>query len=659
MCLKWGCILNENGENMAGLNKESIKRQKRDRRNAILILICLILLCSPWIAEMLNSLLYGLLTDFGHFKFNFNYIECFKMLISNPIRIFMIGSFLIIIICIFTMSLSISNPTVVNARTIKIAKGIEIPAPAGNGECGTDWFMTEEKKRETFEVCHYSPKKGFENLKKDAGIVIDYKKSGERETIKYLTKEVHTIIFGTTGIGKSRRLLLTSVWLDICAGVNVCLTDIKGDIYAYTTEFAKRNGYKQIVYDLRDPEKGMHYNYMEEIVQLLEKGDISEATDRTWDMVSTLVGEAKGEKLWTNGEAATIAAIILLVAQDAPKDCRNLTNVYYFLQHMCKPDEEGDMPISRYLEKLPESHPARGAFAAAEMAHVRTRSSFFTSAIATLRLFTGYSIAEMSSCSDYNFDYFDEQKTIVYIILPDEKQTRYELCTLYIDQLYVKLLQIAKEKGGSLDRKFIFKWDEFGNCPTVALMGGKMSAARSRNIFFELYIQDYQQLENKYKGEYKNIKSNAALKIYLRSGDNDSLEDLSKGCGTYTIEKGNASTSASEGKGTNISFSSGSALESRRLLFPTEIKRIQPPDALVLLDGEPAAIVNLPDISEWHANCELGLGDKEFNKNLQREVHRNRQFRQPESPKLWDVWREYEIFPEPEYLEDEKVSFLN
>lgn len=145
----------------------------------------------------------------------------------------------------------------------------------------------------------------------------------------------------------------------------------------------------------------------------------------------------------------------------------------------------------------------------------------------------------------------------------------------------------------------------------------------------------------------------------MRSGDNDSLEDLSKSCGTYTIEKGSASTSAGEGRGNSISFSSSSALESRRLLFPTEIKRIQPPDALALLDGEPAAIVNLPDISEWYANKELGLGDREFNKNLQKEVHESRRARKAEPPELWGIWKEYEVFPEPEYLDNEKVSLFS
>ncbi|MFR5450661.1 MAG: hypothetical protein ACLTIG_04510 [Roseburia hominis] len=72
-----------------------------------------------------------------------------------------------------------------------------------------------------------------------------------------------------------------------------------------------------------------------------------------------------------------LQSAILIIAQDAPEGYKNLTNVYYFLAYMCEPDREtGEMPITRYLEKLPESHPARGAFQVAQIAPFRTRSSF-------------------------------------------------------------------------------------------------------------------------------------------------------------------------------------------------------------------------------------------------------------------------------------------
>lgn len=643
---------------MATLNNEEIKKKKKRRRNAVIMLVLLILVFSPWIAEALDGGLRGIF-NYGKFDFDFNYIKCLKELLVQKNRIVMVGGVLLFAVGFFIMNLSIANPTITSGKTVEVAKGIKIPVPAGNGEYGSDWFMSEEEKKKVFETCEYSPEKGFSFLSKEAGLIVDFCKKNGKEVIKYLAREAHAIILGITGQGKTRRLLLTSTWLDICAGINLCITDVKGEIYAYTSPFAKKMGYKEIVIDFREPEKGMHHNYLTDIIKFLKEGNIPEATDRTWDLVSSLVGEPKGEKLWNNGECAAIAAAILIVAQDAPEDCKNLTNVCYFLQYMCKMDEMGIMPITLYLKKLPEAHPARGAFGSAEIAPSRTRSSFFTSALSTLRLFTGYNIAEMTRFSDYDMEEIDEQKTIIYLIIPDEKRTRYELATLYIDQLYVKLLDIAKKKGGSLDRKFIFRWDEFGNCPKVAMMGGKMSAGRGRNIFFELYIQDYQQLEENYKEEAENIKANARLKMYLGSDNDTTLKSLSTACGNYTIETGSASASASEGHGSSINYSANANLIGRPVLYPKEVEKIEPPEALAFYTGKDVAVVNIPDISQWYCNQELGLGDKEFNRKLYQKIHESRESRSVGEPKLWGIWNKYRMIPEPEHPEaDKKVSFL-
>ena len=127
------------------------------------------------------------------------------------------------------------------------------------------------------------------------------------------------------------------------------INDPKGELYAYTSPFAKDNGYQVVAIDFRNPNKGTHYNYMEEIISAIDSGNVAEAVDLTWDLVSVLVGDLKGEPIWHNGECATIAASILIVATEAPKEYRNLTNVYYFLANMAKPDPFGEMPITRYL----------------------------------------------------------------------------------------------------------------------------------------------------------------------------------------------------------------------------------------------------------------------------------------------------------------------
>ena len=51
--------------------------------------------------------------------------------------------------------------------------------------------------------------------------------------------------------------------------------------------------------------------------------------------------------------------------------------------------------------------------------------------------------------------------------------------------------------------------DELGNFPTIPVLGAMYSAGRSRGIRVNGVIQDYQQLESKYKDSWRNIKSNA------------------------------------------------------------------------------------------------------------------------------------------------------
>ena len=57
----------------------------------------------------------------------------------------------------------------------------------------------------------------------------------------------------------------------------------------------------------------------------------------------------------------------------------------------------GQMLLNEYLNNLDDDHPAKGVFAMAQIAASKTRSSFFTSALGTLRLFTNPNIAAMTS----------------------------------------------------------------------------------------------------------------------------------------------------------------------------------------------------------------------------------------------------------------------
>ncbi len=89
---------------------------------------------------------------------------------------------------------------------------------------------------------------------------------------------------------------------------------------------------------------------------------------------------------------------------------------------MCKPIGK-TIPIVEHVKVLPDNHPAKPLVAISEIAPERTRGSFYTSALTTLKLFTSSYINAMTMASDYNPKDLGRKKTALFMVLPDERTT--------------------------------------------------------------------------------------------------------------------------------------------------------------------------------------------------------------------------------------------
>lgn len=650
---------------MATLSKTKQKKLKKVRVMIFIITLLLDFIFSPylsvWLTLTLKNRTVAGISYFNSLKYFFTGKD------SHSFFIILQG---ILFLC-FLYFFNESNSKVVDTETIKITEQISIPVAVGNGQHGSSRFMKEEEKEEIYDVFSYSGKKKeikefFEVRQQKGGLVIQMTKDRKRqsENIMFIAEDFHTLVIGATRSGKTRRMILESIWLSILAGESMVISDPKGELFYYTKDFAEENGFEVIDFDLRKPKKSKHYNFMKQILDALEEGDVSQAIDYTWDLVSIFVGEPKGEPLWTNGESAAIAAAILIIALDAPKEFRNLTNVYYFLAFMCetKTDEEMNetMLINDYLDQLEDTHPAKGVFAMARIAPGKTRGSFFSSALGTLKHFTNWNIAELTEKSDYELSSIGTKKTVVYLIIPDEKKTLYSLVSIKIKQIYTTLVKIADENGGRLPIDVNMFLDEFGNFPTIPDFDTMLSVGAGRGIRFNIVLQDYQQLEKRYKNESETIKGNCMTTLYLKSPTLKTLEELSKRTGNYTVEVASVSNSISEKTALklDVSHSNNANMAQRNLLTPEEVSRIKAPFALCLTAGEYPAIMNSPDLSEYRANRELELGGKKHNQKLIMERERRREERKIGEPRLWGIWKEFqnqEIEEEYDYEEDEEI----
>ena len=492
-------------------------------------------------------------------------------------------------------------------------------------------------------------KKGDDKTKiiEKGGIVIGMKKEGDKEKIHYIKDDVHTLVVGATRSGKSRCLVIPSICSIGLSGESMVISDPKGELFQYTNKYLKSLGYEVICLDYKNPQKSSKYNLLQPVINAVKENDMEKAESLAWDITNILVGDGvSNEKIWENGEKSVIAVAILSVVLNniedyskANPEYQNLTNVYWFIAEMNKKIED-KYPIELYIKDLPQNHPARALLSISEIAPSRTRGSFFTSALTTLRLFTSKSIYNITNSSDFNLEDIGRKKQAVFFILPDEKTTYYQIASLVLSELYEILVRQADERGGRLENRVNFILDEFGNFVKISDFTSKLTVAGGRGMRFNLFLQSFEQLDKKYgKEESHIIKSNCQNWVYLQADDEETLQSICNKLGKYTTSA--YQLSSNHAKHTNPSSSHSLSLVSRELLTTDEIRRIKRPYQLVISRSYPCMSVAY-DLSKWNFNTMCGLGDEENNRKIRQKRENERaEHKNTDDIKLWGIWDEY------------------
>lgn len=586
-----------------------------------IILPPLALLVHAYVSAWLGMLLTKQSGDVD-FKF------CFSYLVNNKEP-------LVLFFCLCLLSVLIPIAIRQNRRSYRfhlhsLTPEIATPIPAGEKQHGSARFMHEKEKEKYFIG--------------GAGVVIGKGNHRKKECIYTVSEDVHTLCIGATRSGKSRRVVLETIGVLAEAGESMMISDPKGELCAYTGEYLKMQGYEVLIIDFKNPRKSTRYNFLQPVIDAVKENDLAKAVEQAWDLTAVLVGKSRGERIWTDGEASVIASAILSVVYDNKDPCnqiyQNLTNVYYFIAEMTK-DINGRIPMESYTASLPDTHPAKGLLAISEVAPKRTRASFYTSALTTLRLFTSPLIYQMSKESEFNPADIGKRKTAVFLMLPDERTAYYPLASLIVSQCYAALIKHADERGGRLHIGVNFILDEFSNFAAIPDFAAKLTVGGGRGIRFALFVQSLSQLNEKYGCDVARIiRGNCEIWIYLQANDLETLEEISKKLGRYTVNTHSAGLSTSR-------YSSGSQSENislmgRELLTVSEVKAVKEPYAIILSKHAPA-LMHLPDLNEYSFNRVFGMGDIEHNRILKkrREEERSNRDDTDNEIALWNIWKYY------------------
>lgn len=536
------------------------------------------------------------------------------------------------------------------SKLVEVTPDIYIPAPAGQGQYGNARFLRENEYEQTFKS-FFIPKailkRNIKEFQTDSGgFVLGKKDTPKGEIVYYLEDDLHVLAIGNTGASKTRSHVLQTIGMIGLSGESILCTDVKGEISDYTKPFLESLNYVVKIINYSEPEYSDHSNDLQVIIDHVDEDNIPAAIDATWDLTAQLVGEPKGERIWNDGEASIIAASVMAVVYDnrhgENRKYQNLPNVFYFLINMCKPVTVGQkqiLPLSIYVNSLPDSHPSKGLLGVSDIAPSRTRGSFYTAAVMTLKLFTNPYIANMSSSSDFDFADLGRKKMAVFIVLPDDRKTYHPLATLMLTRANTILSKEADKNGGRLVNRVNFVEEEIGNFSKIADIDTMLSMSRSKGIRHYMFIQSFAQFEKIYEkvGE-KIIRDNCSVTVYLKTGSEDTLKEISDSLHDYTIQSYSTNSNSNSTSTTIKSTGSSISLQGRKLLLPDEVKQIQRPYSLVITETHPA-IMYAPDLSKWYFNKLFGMGSKKHNQKL-RMQRRSMRVKHDISPEieLWGIW---------------------
>ena len=544
---------------------------------------------------------------------------------SGVTTLLIVGSIMLAVLGLIPLLSYIYNLNHIKSKTV------------GDGQHGTARWATKTEIKKTYRHVPFTPDKWREQAKdgkeptmsvlkkrnlfsrKPAvvqeeplpqGIVVGCKGRKGKTVAMVDTGDVHALMIGAAGVGKTAYWLYPCIEYACASGISFLTTDTKGDVMRNYGNIAKDYGYNVSVIDLRNPTRSNGNNLLHLVNKYMDKYKAEP---------HKLVYKAKAEKyakiisktiILSGMDAASfgqnayfydaaegvLTATILLVAEFCEPEERHIVSVFKLIQELLSPTgQKGKNKFQRLMDLLPNDHKAKWFAGSALNTSEQSMASVMSTALSRLNAFLDSELEQLL-CFDTEIDAekFCNEKSAIFIIMPEENPNTFFMISLVIQQLYREILAVADEMGGKLKNRCIFFCDEYGTLPKIQDAEMIFSASRSRRLQIVPIIQSFSQLDKNYGKEGAEIiVDNTQLTIFGGFAPNStSAEVLSKALGSRTVLSGSVS------RGKNEPSESLQMIE-RPLMTPDELKSMPKGHFVVMKTGAYPMKVKLKLFYDW------------------------------------------------------------
>ena len=540
----------------------------------------------------------------------------------------------------------------------------------GDGQHGTARWATTQEVKKTFASVPFDVAswRAGKNLPQVQGLILGSTQRGKQLDALVDRDDVHCLMIGASGVGKTAFFLYPNLEFACASGMSYVALDTKGDLSRnYGTIAKKYYGYHVSVIDLRNPTRSDGSNLLTLINRYM---------DIAREHPDNLAARAKAEKyakilaktivnpggddqdrgqnaFFYDAAEGLLTSVILLLAEYVPPDGsghekRHIVSVFKLVQELLAPSGQNKKTGFQVLmDNLPSTHKARWFAGAALNTSEQGMASVMSTVLSRLNAFLDSEL-EQVLCFDSAIDaeHFAAEKSAIFLVLPEEDNTKNFMAGLMIQNLSRELFSVADEHGGKLQNRVVFYCDELGTMPPFDILP-LFSAGRSRKLTLVPIIQSLAQLEKNYGKEGAEIiGDNCQDTIFGGFAPNSqTAETLSKALGSRTVLTG----SVSKGKDNT---SQSLQMAERALLSPDELKNLPKGDFIVMKTGTHPMRTKLQLYFKWGINFEepyqvperaqrevYYAGKEELLMNIKKSLYA--QHRPPTTPKADDYMSSY------------------
>lgn len=491
----------------------------------------------------------------------------------------------------------------------------------GDGQHGTARWATKQEISQSYDHVSFTPalwRRGEKLPTGHQGLIVG--SEGPKGKIKALveTGDVHAMVTAASGAGKTAFFLYPNIEYACASGMSFLCTDTKGDLYRNYAGIAKDcYGYNIAVLDLRNPTRSDGNNLLHLINKYMDiykadpKNLAAKAKSEKYAKIlaKTLI-HAGGEnshgqnQFFYDSAEGLLTSIFLLLAEyvsdtdENNKPCykRHIVSVFKLVQELLgQSPVKGKNLFQLLVDKLPADHKARWFAGAALNSADQAMASILSTVLSRLNTFLD-SEMEQLLCFDTAIDAekFCNEKSAIFIVLPEEDNTKYAIVSLLLQNLYREILAVADENGGQLKNRVVFYCDELGTIPPIDSLELMFSASRSRRLMLVPIVQSITgQLQKNYGKEGSEIiVDNCQLNIFGGFAPaSQTAEEMSKALGTRTVMSG----SVSVGKDKSQTLQ----MTERPLMSADELKAMPKGQFIVMKTGMHPMQVTLRLFLDW------------------------------------------------------------